>query len=152
MDGFDQLDYYHIPRTCRKCNGVMVFKGVGEYQCEDCGYVDYDDYGKVRAYIETHRGATAVEIEAAIGVSQRSIRRMLRESRIEVAEGSKMFLRCEMCGKPIRSGQYCNECEAKIHRNMEDQQREKLRKQMKGYGTGTAPNGEDGQRRLIRSE
>ena len=41
---------------CKKCGGIMVFKGVGEYHCEDCNAVDYDDYGKVRLYIEEHDG------------------------------------------------------------------------------------------------
>lgn len=148
MDSLEMMNDYHVPRYCKKCNGVMIFRGVGEYQCEDCGYVDYDDYGKVRLYIEAHKGATAVEIEAATGVSQRAIRRMLRESRIEVAEGSKMFLHCERCGKEIRSGRFCEECEAKIHRNMEEQQREKLRRDKRGYGHSQA--GEEGQRRFMR--
>ena len=150
MDGFGSefLDNYNVPRTCKKCGGVMVFKGVGEYHCEDCDFVDYDDYGKVRLYIEAHKGATAAEIENAIGVSQRSIRRMLRESRIEVAEGSKSFLRCEICGKNIRSGQFCLECEKMVHRNMESAQREALRKNMKGVSMATF--GEDGQKRFRR--
>lgn len=48
---------YNRPTYCAECGGVMVFKGVGEYQCEKCGYLDYDDYGKVRNYIEKHMGA-----------------------------------------------------------------------------------------------
>ena len=47
-----RMDEYNRPKTCEKCDGVMVFMGVGEYQCEDCGAIAYDDYGKVRLYIE----------------------------------------------------------------------------------------------------
>lgn len=142
------LDNYHTPYICKECGGVMIFKGVGEYRCEDCDFVDYDDYGKVRLYIEAHKGATAAEIEAAIGVSQRSIRNMLRESRIEVAEGSRTFLHCEVCGKEIRSGRFCPECETKAHRNMEEQQREELRKSTKGFGMNR--NLDEGQKRYKR--
>ena len=42
---FGEVDY-HRPIKCEKCGGIMVFKGVGEYQCEDCKFVAYDDYGK----------------------------------------------------------------------------------------------------------
>lgn len=150
MDQLGYIDYYHIPRTCRECGGVMIYKGVGEYQCEDCGFVDYDDYGKVRLYIEEHRGATAAEIEAAVGVSQRTIRQMLRESRIEVAEGSKIFLHCEICGANIRSGRYCPDCEMKVHRDMEEQQREMLRRDSRGYGR--QQNADEGQRRFMREK
>ena len=48
-------DIYHRPVLCEKCGGLMIFKGVGEYQCEDCKFVAYDDYGKTRLYIEKHR-------------------------------------------------------------------------------------------------
>ena len=129
------FDDYHIPKVCTNCGGVMIFKGVGEYQCEDCKALDYDDYGKVRLYIETHKGATASEIEDAIGVKQRSIRHMLKEGRLEVAPDSKMFLRCEVCGKSIRYGRFCQECEINYHRQLEEKQRQKNIK-MQGFGLG----------------
>lgn len=146
MDGF--ANYYHVPRACKRCKGVMVYKGVGEYKCEDCGFVDYDDYGKVRLYIEEHHGATAAEIEAAVGVSQKTIRQMLRESRIEIAEGSRSFIHCEICGKEIRSGRYCPECEAKVHLSLEAEQRELHRRNEKGYGR--QEEGDEGHRRFMR--
>lgn len=151
IERLNELDVYHVPRVCKQCGGVMIYKGVGEYHCEDCGFVDYDDYGKVRMYIEAHRGATAAEIEAAIGVSQRTIRQMLRESRIEVAEGSKSFLHCDLCGKEIRSGRFCPECEVKVHHAMEEEQREKLRKDAKGFGMQQKGDAE-GHRRFVREE
>lgn len=150
MQKIDIMDYYNIPRVCKACGGVMVFKGVGEYHCEDCGVVDYDDYGKVRLYIEEHRGATAAQIESAIGVPQRTIRKLLKEGRLEVAEGSKTFLHCEVCGKPIRSGQFCPECETNAHRKIEEKQREMLRKAKNIQGYSGAQKGEEGQRRFMR--
>ncbi|MBO4981438.1 MAG: hypothetical protein J6C84_06030 [Lachnospiraceae bacterium] len=146
----DFVDYYHIPATCKICGGVMVFVGVGEYRCEECGAVEYDDYGKVRQYLETHKGATAAEVELGTGVSQRTIRRLLKESRIEVAESSKAFLRCELCGKTIRSGTYCPECEVKIHRNLEEEQRIKKGRSMQGYSS--YQGGDEGQRRFKRDQ
>lgn len=150
MEKISFIDYYNVPRVCKKCGGVMVFKGVGEYHCEDCDEVEYDDYGKVRLYIEEHRGATAAEIESAIGVPQRTIRRLLKEGRLEVAENSRTFLHCELCGKEIRSGQYCPECEIKVHREMEAQQRKKLQMGKNSMGFAKVKPGEEGQRRFIR--
>ncbi len=148
----DLMDYYNIPRVCKSCGGVMVFKGVGEYGCEDCGEVAYDDYGKVRLYIEEHKGATAAEIESAIGVPQRTIRKLLKEGRLEVAEGSRTFLSCEVCGKPIRSGQYCPECEINVHRKMEDVQRQALQRERgkSSLGYSGPQKMEEGQRRFRR--
>lgn len=143
-------ELYNIPRVCKKCGGVLVFKGVGEYRCEDCGELDYDDYGKVRMYIEEHRGANAAQIEAAIGVSQRSIRQMLKDGRLEVTKDSRTFLKCEICGKAIRSGQYCPECEVTVHRNLEAEQRAQIKKNIHGAGMGQ--KSEEGQRRFTREE
>lgn len=131
-----RLDEYNRPKTCEKCDGVMVFMGVGEYKCEDCGAVAYDDYGRVRLYIESHRGATASQIEAATGVKQRSIRNMLKEGRLEVTSDSKVFLHCIICKKEIRSGSMCPECEKNYHHRIEDEQRKMKNSMMQGYGTG----------------
>lgn len=150
MDNLGLLSEYNIPYRCRACGGVMVFKGVGEYQCEDCKSLDYDDYGKVRLYIEENKGATAMEIEDAIGVPQKKIRRMLREKRIQVAADSKCFIHCELCGKNIRCGQFCDDCEMKYHRAIEARQRELLDKELRGIGMGT--NGDEGHRRFMRKE
>lgn len=144
-----QPDRINIPRQCVKCGGVMIFKGLGEYQCEDCGELAYDDYGKVRAYIEEHKGATAAQVEEAVGVSQKTIRYLLREGRLEVTEDSRMFLYCDLCHKPIRSGRFCTECETKVHRSMEANQREMARKSFQGYGLGL--QGEEGQKRFTRN-
>lgn len=146
----DLLNQYNIPRMCENCGGVMVFKGVGEYHCEDCGEVAYDDYGKVRLYIEEHRGATAAQIENAIGVSQRTIRKLLKEGRLEVAENSKTFLRCEVCGKSIRSGRYCPECEVNVHRKMEERQRQELQKSKSAQGYSGPQKVDEGQKRFRR--
>ena len=76
------------------------------------------------------------------------IRQLLKDGRIEVAEGSKSFLRCEVCGKSIRSGQFCPECEVKFHRRIEEQQRAINQKNAKGVGMGQ--KGDEGQRRFMR--
>lgn len=147
-DKLDVSDYYHIPRTCVKCGQVMVFQGLGEYKCEECGFFAYDDYGKVRSYIERHRGANAIEVETATGVSRRTIQKMLKDARIEVAFSSKTFLKCEMCGKDIRSGELCPSCEMTMHRHLEERQREEIRSHAKA-GTSKS-EGNSGQRRYSR--
>ncbi len=131
---FGDFGYLNIPRECKKCGGVMVFQGVGEYQCEECKNVDYDNYGKVRCYIERHRGATATEIEIGTGVKQRIIRNMLKEGRLEITKESKVFLYCEVCRKEIRSGRFCPECEVNYHRRLEEKQRQLRNAGMQGFG------------------
>ncbi len=141
-----ELDEYHRPQYCKECNGIMIFKGVGEYQCEDCNALEYDDYGKVRLYIEKHKGATAAEVEAAIGVKQRSIRNMLKEGRFEISSDSKAFLYCELCGNKIRYGRLCKECEIDHHRCLEANRG--LERKTKKQGFGLGKEGASGEKRF----
>lgn len=98
------------PSNCSLCNGKMTFKGVGEYRCDDCDHLEFDDYGKVRKYIEEHHGATVAEVERAVHVRQKVIRQMLREERFEITATSNVFMSCEVCGAEIRSGKVCASC------------------------------------------
>ena len=138
------------PVYCEKCNGVMVYKGVGEYKCEDCGYLDYDDYGKVRGYIEKHPGATSAQVSEATKVSQKSIRGMLKDGRLEIAANSAVFLKCEICGEKIRYGRFCEKCEASYHRSLEEKARASRNSNLAGY-SAERPKGEEGAKRFSRN-
>jgi DNA-directed RNA polymerase subunit M/transcription elongation factor TFIIS len=143
----NENDIYNRPLTCEKCGGIMIFKGVGEYHCENCRHVEYDDYGKVRLYVEKHRGATSSEVSMQTGVSQKAIRQMLKENRLEITQDSAAFLRCEVCGASIRGGRLCPKCEMDYHRRMEDEQR----RQSKMQGFGKAMEEEEGAKRFHRN-
>lgn len=146
---FVDLDVYNRPVECPKCGGVMVFKGCGEYKCEKCKYVDYDDYGKVRNYVEGHAGVTMAQASDATGVKQKTIRTMLKESRLEVADDSNVFMKCEMCGANIRSGRICSKCEVSYNKMVEDRARKKQAKMMAGFGMDRG-NAEEGAKRFRR--
>ena len=151
MEAFGVVSY-NRPYICKECGGIMVFKGCGEYAFENCRAKDYDDYGKVRNYIEHNQGANAAEIELKTGVSQKAIRQMLKESRLEITADSVAFMRCEFCGTEIRSGRFCPACEVAYHRKKESQMREK----MKGFGLETEEERRNrnnkGEKRFLRDE
>lgn len=137
---------YGKPLKCSVCGNDLVYKGVGEYRCSACQNLEYDDYGKVRLYIEKHSGATATEISEETGVSQAKIRQMLKEERLEVSSNSIAFLRCEICGIEIRSGKYCEACDAK--RRKEALSEPRAKKKQVGYGS--AGKLDSGERRFHR--
>ncbi len=146
-------EIYNVPTKCKSCGGVLVYRGLGEYACEECGARDYDNYGKARTYIEQNPGATAVEVEKNTGVSKDAIKAMLREARFEIVKGTRSFLRCESCNKEIRSGRYCPECEKNIHLTLENKQREETRAKLQGFAMNVNNSGsEKGQRRFIRDK
>lgn len=154
--GSINLDPYHAPKVCRRCRGNMVFQGVGEYKCDHCGFIDYDDYGVVRCYIEEHHGATAGEIAVATGISQSQINAMLRDERIQIAGDSKVFLKCVSCGTDIFTGMYCGPCgkiaAAAAARKKKNEEIEKHRKRVEGIsGVGISkPSKDSGAKRFIK--
>lgn len=139
---------FERPYICSKCGGELIFKGVGEYRCEDCNQIEYDDYGKVRLYLEKNKSANMTEIQNGTGVSMKSIKQMVKEKRFEIAQNSKVFLYCEICHTPIRMGRFCNECEIKYHRQLEANMRAKSRAGKEGIGMGV--KGEKGAKRFER--
>lgn len=78
----------HKPEKCTQCGCVDIeYLGLGEYKCKDCLIIMYDDYGKVRHYVEEHRGATEIDVSMATGVSRETIRHFIRDERFEVING-----------------------------------------------------------------
>lgn len=141
--------FLHAPKECDKCGSVEIkYTGVGEYECENCRNVMYDDFGRVRNYLEEHRGATQSQVARDTGVAMETIRQFLREERLEVVDGSGVFMHCDLCNAPIRSGIYCPSCAAKIEQMKKEQKAMSHNKNMQGYGK--ALHGEDGARRFKR--
>lgn len=118
-----EAGYYNRPYICSNCGGNLIFKGVGEYHCEMCKAVEYDDYGKVRVYLEAHRGANISQIEAATGVSRKAIQQMVKEERFDVTQDSRISLYCERCHKKIKSGRFCSKCELEFNKELEERNR-----------------------------
>jgi len=108
------------PLQCSKCGCARLkYKGVGEYECENCKSLEYDEYGKVRNYLEKHPGSNQSQVAQATGVPIHHIRQLLMDEKIEITPGSQVFMFCSNCGKEIRSGLYCEECKKKSTASVE---------------------------------
>lgn len=137
------------PVVCTQCgSSELEFKGLGEFECKECGFKMYDDFGKVRAYLENHRGATQSEVAIATGVSLTKIRQFLREERIEIAPNSLVYIHCEVCGAPIKSGRFCEACASKRLKAEMSADGRKTMQNASGVGMGS--KGDSGQKRFER--
>ncbi len=96
-------------RYCKRCGSPLQYDALGEYQCRNCGRKELDDYGKVRAYLDENGSSPARIIEDETGVPGIIIRELLEHGKIEVS-GDESFLKCQICGRPIRSGRICTSC------------------------------------------
>ena len=102
------------PITCKKCNGKLFYIGSGKYRCHPCEEEYYDDFGKVKEFLEERGSAPAVEIAQYTGVRMELIDLFLRTGKLEIIEDSKFYISCEKCGCAIRYGRYCPHCSREI--------------------------------------
>ena len=100
-------------RNCRVCGRIFNHLA-GAPICPACRESLEAKFQEVKDYIREHRGVGIAEVAEACDVDPAQIRQWLREDRLEVTEDSPMFLNCESCGAPIRSGKYCEKCKSNM--------------------------------------
>ena len=98
------------PTRCSECKGRIKYIGGGHYECYDCGHQEVDDFGKVKDYIDENGASPAIVISENTGVPVDMINAMLKEGRLEIPEGSVVYIECEKCGCSIRYGRFCPDC------------------------------------------
>lgn len=96
--------------NCRKCRKLFNYLGYGPRICPECAKKDEENFKKVKEFLYENPGAMLPTISRETGVSSDVIIRYLREGRIEVADGSAIEIPCERCGRPIKSGRFCDSC------------------------------------------
>ena len=100
-------------RNCRSCGKIFNYI-TGAPICPSCRETAEAKFQEVKEYIREHRGAGIAEVAEACEVEVSQIRQWLRDERLEVTEDSVLFLNCESCGAPIRSGRFCDKCKSGI--------------------------------------
>ena len=96
-------------RNCKMC-GTLFNYVTGPSICPACREKTEAKFQEVKEYIRENKGATIPQIAEACDVEPSQIRQWLREDRLEVTEDSALYLNCESCGAPIRSGRFCDKC------------------------------------------
>ena len=111
MNSFDVIMMMSIPKKCDKCNSKRIQRlSLHTYICEDCNNEMYDDFGKIRNYLEKFPGANAIEISQGTGVSKDVINQCLKEEYLEVVPGTRMINVCTKCGRSTTNIGLCDEC------------------------------------------
>lgn len=95
-------------KTCERCG--KLHNSTYFNLCAMCFEQDEEDFMKIKEFLYEHPCAKVYEVVNALGMPVKKIKRYLRENRLEIIEKDNRFLFCEMCGKPIRSGKYCDNC------------------------------------------
>ena len=106
-------------RNCRNCGRIFNYV-VGPILCPACREKMEEKFQEVKEYIRENKGVGIMEVSEACDVDAAQIRQWLREERLEVTEDSAIFLNCESCGAPIRTGKYCDKCKNEVTRGFRD--------------------------------
>jgi hypothetical protein len=90
----------------------MPFSQLGDEEvCPTCARDGESRFRRIKEYLYDHPGASATELVQALGVTMRQIQHYLREDRLSVVGDGYSGLTCDLCGKSIKSGRYCEHCE-----------------------------------------
>ena len=104
------LAFNNAPICCRKCSGAVKEVQRGVYVCEECGTENYDDFQKVKRYLEKNGAAPAIIIERDTGVPRKAIDYFFRNESLEIPRFDPYRALCSRCGAPIRTGVLCDNC------------------------------------------
>ena len=94
--------------NCIVCG--RLFKSDNDNICARCTDDEDGPYVHVREYLYKNRGASALEVSEATGVSISNILKYIKDNRISLIGEKSLLARCNSCGEFIDSGSYCRSC------------------------------------------
>ncbi len=106
-------------RNCKLCGKIFNYVS-GPIMCPSCRDSMEAKFQEVKEYIREHKGVGIAEVAEACEVDAAQIRQWLKDDRLEVTEDSAIFLSCESCGAPIRSGRFCEKCKGDVSKGLND--------------------------------
>lgn len=109
---------YERIKLCPICAEPMKYMFGEVFECSKCGKQELSDFGKVREFLDKSGPQPAIIIERETGVPLSVIHQFLREGRVEIPDGSDVYIRCQSCGTDIRYGRFCPECMLKLTKNI----------------------------------
>ena len=111
-------------KNCSGCGRLYLDTGVGI--CPDCQQKELDAEDMVAAYVRENQGCTVAEVCAATGISEKIIRRMIRQGRFSNIPGVEFRYPCARCGEMIDHGDYCFSCQRQITADLVAQQQKAM--------------------------
>lgn len=106
-------------RNCRTCGRIFNYV-TGSAMCPSCREKLEEKFQQVKEYIRENKGVGIPEVAEACDVDAGQIRQWLREERLELSQDSPIYLTCESCGGPIRTGRFCEKCTGNMTRSLQD--------------------------------
>lgn len=102
-----------------------IYRGLGIYECENCGKIFKNEYARVRDCVDEYgTNLSMFEISDKTGVPKRIIDLFVKDGRFVEVEKQRI---CKICKEPIDSGMYCNRCALRqIEKSFEEKTKKKF--------------------------
>lgn len=104
-------------KNCTRCGRMFQAEGVSKL-CDRCRDNDEEDFKVVREYVYDNPNSNIPEVAENTGVAEEKILKFLRQGKLVLKDELSMVLDCERCGKPIKSGRYCDSCTQEMSRDL----------------------------------
>lgn len=109
---------YERSKICPECGTNMKYVFGEQFQCPKCGRLELSDFGKVKKFLDENGPQPAIIINQETNVSLDYINLLLRQGRIEIPDGSDIYVKCQRCGTDIRYGRFCPDCMLQIAKSV----------------------------------
>lgn len=97
-------------RNCKSCGRLYNYIG-GTYKfCPECMRKLEDKFQEVKEYIEENPRSDMRQISEECDISIKQIEQWIREERLTFSEESPIGIACEVCGRSIKTGRFCDKC------------------------------------------
>lgn len=103
--------------NCKNCKRLFNYM-TGPKLCPECLKELEEKFQEVKNYLNAHPGTNIDQVSKETEVSVKQIKEWIREERLVLSSELGGEICCEQCGKPIRSGRYCDSCRNAMANNL----------------------------------
>jgi Zn finger protein HypA/HybF involved in hydrogenase expression len=94
-----------MPRLVKCISCGCTFKSEGFLMiCPRCANSSDISFSNVRDYVKENPGVSMIGVMDKFNLTASRMKSYLRSEKMEIRETNNMFLKCERCGKSIRTG------------------------------------------------
>ena len=104
-------------RNCKRCGAV--FSQINASFCPKCIQKEEKEYILAKQWLLNNPGHTIESLSKNTGIDKKDILKWIREERLEMTAAGE-FVKCKKCGKPIRTGNFCDRCKLGLSRDVKN--------------------------------
>lgn len=95
--------------NCRDCGRLFNYIS-GPRRCPECQKKLEEKFQQVKEFLRQNPDSSISQTATENDVSVKQIKQWIREERLVISNGMAEGIVCETCGKPIRTGRFCEAC------------------------------------------